>query len=237
MPKETKKENDRLWIKVYYDGNKTGWVAEEFVKEFMSSTEKQGNVAYRDSTMNLIKQLEGTAFLTPRLNNDGSITIGYGYDFTEKSDPDMFNKYLEWKDGKIAVKATMTEENAALTIILAANKKGITRALDSFINGTGYGNTTKPLSINQNQYDALFSYFYANGGSVFTDSKYDEWMGYGGEHALRAQARKELRDYVIANNGNYDAKTLETLFVNSKGANLNYSYKERRRTEANLFGK
>lgn len=93
------------------------------------------------------------------------------------------------------------------------------------------------MILNQNQYDALFSYFYSNGGSVFTNSKYDEWISYGGEYALRAQARKALRDYIINSNGTYNSQTIIDLFVNSKGANIKYTYEERRRTEANLFVK
>lgn len=31
---------------------------------------------------------------------------------------------------------------------------------------------------------------------------YEEWIGLGGEYARRAEARKELRDYIINNNGN-----------------------------------
>lgn len=109
--------------------------------------------------------------------------------------------------------------------------------MNDFINGKGFGNKVKPLHLNQNQYDALFSYFYANGKNVFSDSKYNEWIGYGGEHAERAKARKKLRDYIIKNNGNYDSSQITKLFVNSKGPNIKYDYKDRRETEASVFNK
>lgn len=107
--------------------------------------------------------------------------------------------------------------------------------MNDFIYGRGYGNTSRELSFNQNQYDVLFSYFYSNGPKVFTDSKYEEWEGYGGEYALRAEDRKELRDYLINANGAYDNEKILELFVNSKGANIKYDYENRRETEANLF--
>jgi GH24 family phage-related lysozyme (muramidase) len=193
-------------------------------------------VSYQDSTKIVVMQLEGTPFLVPRINDNGTITIGYGYDFTKKEDPEMFNKYLKEDDkGNIIVISEMTETEASETIQKAADKKGITKGLDDFINGNGYGNRTKSLKLNQNQYDALFSYFYASGQSVFTDSKYNEWVDYGGEYELRAKAREALRDYLISNNDNYDSQRIVELFVNSKGANIRYDYKERRRIEPNLF--
>jgi hypothetical protein len=95
----------------------------------------------------------------------------------------------------------------------------------------------KPLVLYQNQYDALFSYFYSNGKNVFSNSKYNEWIGYGGEYANRAKARKDLKDYLINNNGIYNSNKIIDLFVKSKGANINYDYKDRRETEANVFNK
>lgn len=74
--------------------------------------------------------------------------------------------------------------------------------------------------------DALFRYFYANGKNVFSNSKYDEWVGYGGEYAYRAKTRKELRDYLNNNNGNYNSNQIIDLFV-----------KDRRESEASVFNK
>ena len=186
--------------------------------------------------MNLIVELEGAPFLKPRINDNGTITIGYGYDFTQESDPNMFNKYLKVaSNGKIIVTGEMSYEDAKATIKKAADKLGIISALDDFINGKGYGNKVKPLMLNQNQYDALFSYFYSNGKNVFTDSKYNEWIELGGERAKRAEARKELRDYLINQNGDYNADMITYLFVESKGANIKYDYRSRRETEANVF--
>ncbi|MFA9465188.1 MAG: RHS repeat domain-containing protein, partial [Velocimicrobium sp.] len=196
-------------------------------------TAKQG---YQDSTMNLIMKLEGTPFLKPRINDNGTITIGYGYDFTKESDPDMFNKYLKVdRKGNIEVVGKISNEDAAATIKKVADKLGITSALDDFMNGKGFGNKVNPLLFNQNQYDAIFSYFYSNGKNVFSNSKYNEWIGYGGEYANRAKERKELRDYLINNNGNYNSNMIIDLFVNSKGANIKYDYKDRRENEASVF--
>lgn len=194
------------------------------------------SIGFTDSTKQFIIKYEGEPFLTPRINSDNSITIGYGYDFTESEDSATFNKYLT-KDsvGNIKVKASMTIEEAEETIKWAADKKRITQGLETFIQGTGKGNEETSLILNQNQYDALFSYFYANGPSVFTDTKYNEWMSYGGEYAIRAQAREELRNYLIEYNGNYDSQKIVELFVESKGANIKYEYKDRRTAEAELF--
>lgn len=52
---------------------------------------------------------------------------------------------------------------------------------------------------------------------------------------MRAEDRKELRDYLINANGAYDNEKILELFVNSKGANIKYDYENRRETEANLF--
>ena len=101
--------------------------------------------------------------------------------------------------------------------------------------GEGQGNSIKALYVNQNQYDALFSYFFSNGQNVFTQEKYEEWKGYGGEYAERAEAREELRRYLIDENGNYDADRIKELFIESKGANIKYDYKTRRSEEAELF--
>jgi len=201
-----------------------------------ATTKGTGKQGYQNSTMNLIMKLEGTPFLKPRINNNGTITIGYGYDFTKESDPDIFNKYLKVDSkGNIKVTGKMSNEDAGATIKKVADKLGITSALDDFIKGKGFGNKVKPLLLNQNQYDALFSYFYSNGKNVFSNSKYNEWIGYGGEYANRAKERKELRDYLINNNENYNSNMIIDLFVNSKGANIKYDYKDRRENEASVF--
>lgn len=102
-------------------------------------------------------------------------------------------------------------------------------------NSEDYGNAKKSLVLNQNQYDALFSYFYSNGAMVFSDLKYNEWKSYKGEYALRAEARKELRDYLIDYNKNYSDEKIIELFVKSKGGNINHEYEDRRRKEAIIF--
>lgn len=56
-----------------------------------------------------------------------------------------------------------------------------------------------------------------------------------GEYAERAEAREELRRYLIDENGNYDADRIKELFIESKGANIKYDYKTRRSEEAELF--
>ena len=44
-------------------------------------------------------------------------------------------------------------------------------------------------------------------------------------------------NYIINNNGKYDQKKIEELFINSKGDNIKYDYKDRREGEAQLFTK
>ena len=105
------------------------------------------------------------------------------------------------------------------------------------MNGKGGGNTVKELTLNQNQYDALFSYFYSNGPFVFDDSNYEAGINAGGKYASRAKARRELRDYIINNNGNYSDERIIQLFVNSKGGSIDFEYKDRRTKEANVFNK
>ncbi|MDE6950943.1 MAG: DUF4280 domain-containing protein [Lachnospiraceae bacterium] len=189
-----------------------------------------------ESTRELIIELEGDPFVTPRINSDGTYTAGYGYDFTEEDDPETFNKYFTRNDkDEVVVKRDLTEEEVLGTIDLATDKKGIKQGLENFISGVGDGNENKELNLNQNQYDALFSYFYSNGRYVFTDLKYEEWAGYGGEYKERANARRELRDYIIEYNGNYDADEIIKRFVASKGPNINYEYVDRRTREGELF--
>ncbi len=222
------------------------------VKEEKKEKKKLPKPVYKDSTRDFTAKYEGRIRYV-RINNNGSFTIGYGYDFTEKSDPGMFEKYLQKDEtGKVKAKTEkkkdkngkefeerieIPDEDAKKLIKEAAGKLGILKALDQFIAGKGYGNTTKELTINQNQYDALFSYFYSNGSSVFTDDTYNRWKKAKGEKEKRAEARVALRDYLINNNENYDAKQIKTLFVNSKGANVKYDYKGRREAEADLFSK
>ena len=80
-------------------------------------------------------------------------------------------------------------------------------------------------------------YLYDARGSVsgITNEEYEEWKGYGGEYAERAEAREELRRYLIDENGNCDADRIKELFIESKGANIKYDYKTRRSEEAELF--
>lgn len=70
---------------------------------------------------------------------------------------------------------------------------------------------------------------------MFTDDVYNLWKSKGGEMADRAEARKNLKEYLIENNGNYDAEKIEELFVDCKGGNLKYEYTDRRKAEAELF--
>lgn len=193
-----------------------------------------GNVGFWDSTVALLMKYEGNVGV--RVNNNGTLTVGYGYDFTKESDPETFNKYFYIDEyGNIQKKRELGQDEALNTIYLAVEKKNIITILDEFINGTGAGNEEKPLEFNQNQYNALFSFFYSNGPYVFTDGKYEEWISEGGEKANRAEARKNLKEYLIEKNGNYDAIMIEKLFVDCKGANIKYEYESRRKEEAKLF--
>lgn len=81
----------------------------------------------------------------------------------------------------------------------------------------------------------IFSYFYSNGAFVFTDDAYNSWKDKGGEYEVRAEARKTLKDYIIKENGHYEDKVIIKLFIESKGANIKYGYKDRRTQEAEIF--
>lgn len=117
----------------------------------------------------------------------------------------------------------------------AAEEKGIIEAVNDFINGTGHGNAEKRLEINQNQYDALASYFYSNGANVFSSENYSSGIEMGGRYADRAMGREALREYLIESNGNYDSQVITELFQNSLGGNIKYNYENRRKEEADLF--
>lgn len=190
----------------------------------------------QDSTRQFIKKEEGNPIMKPRINMNGTFTIGYGFDFTKAEQPEIFDRYFTVDaNNNIQIRRNLTDKEAEESIDLAVEKKGIMQAIEAFINGTGYGNTKKPLVLNQNQYDALFSYFYSNGAYVFTDDVYNSWKSLGGEYAIRADARRELRDYLIDSNGCYNKETIRRLFVNSKGGNIKYEYLGRRTDEAELF--
>lgn len=236
--------------KIYYfhssgDMLASGWVQDKNSgKMYWADTEgvinNKNGIGYDETTKDLIIKYEGSPFLEVRINSSpDSYTIGYGYDFSEKNDLDMFNRFLTRSStGEIVKKdVRMTQGEAEKLIKVVADKKGITVGVNDFIIGLGSGNTQKSLFLTQNQYNALFSYFYSNGKNVFSDKKYEEWIGLGGEYARRAEARKELRDYIINNNGKYDPKKIKELFINSKGGNIKYDYKDRREGEAQLFTK
>lgn len=236
--------------KIYYfhssgDMLASGWVQDKNSgKMYWADAEgvinNKNGIGYDETTKDLIIKYEGSPFLEVRINSSpDSYTIGYGYDFSEKNDLDMFNRFLTRSStGEIVKKnVRMTQGEAEKLIKVVADKKGITEGVNDFIIGLGSGNTQKSLFLTQNQYNALFSYFYSNGKNVFSDKKYEEWIGLGGEYARRAEARKELRDYIINNNGKYDPKKIKELFINSKGGNIKYDYKDRREGEAQLFTK
>ena len=176
---------------------------------------------YGESSRELLKSQEG---LWETAVRSGDVySIGYGSDFTKESDPDLYEKYV-LKGQKI------TPEEASE--LLDRKVEDYVIALDDFIE-------TNDLEFNQNQYDALLSYFYNNGAYVFSQTAYDSWIDQGGEKAKRAKARKELKEYLINNKGNYDDDTIVELFVNSKGPSLKYDveYVGRRTEEALLFNK
>ena len=118
------------------------------------------NIGFGYSTIMTVISFEGNVGL--RVNGDGSLTIGYGYDFTKESDPDTFDRYFYIDtDGNIQKKRELEDNEAFDTVRLAAEQKKIIEGVDSFISGKGYGNQNKPLVFNQNQYDALFSFVYS----------------------------------------------------------------------------
>ncbi|MDO4304900.1 MAG: hypothetical protein Q4D94_13415 [Bacillota bacterium] len=181
--------------------------------------EKTVNVQYGESTRQFLKEHEG--MWETVVETKGVYSIGYGCDFTKESAPELYQKYVI--NGE-----KITEEDA--DILLDEKVVLFVQELDKFVD-------TNQLDINQNQYDALVSYFYNNGPYVFTDAVYNSWIEKEGEYAVRAEARKCLKEYLINENGNYNEQTIINLFVASKGPNIKYEYITRRTDEANLFNK
>jgi GH24 family phage-related lysozyme (muramidase) len=201
-----------------------------------------GQVGFSESTKEMVIKHEGfvdEAWINwDSGSNKYIFTIGYGLDFYE-TDTELFEKYITTdKQGKYIPKAKMSKEDAEKLIYEASVRKGIYGGLEDFISGKGKGNTQRKLDLTQNQYDVLFSYFYNNGPHVFEDWKYDEWINSSNrERNIRAEARIELRDYLINKNGAYDSQMITDLFINSKGPNMKYDYQLRREDEARVFNK
>lgn len=129
----------------------------------------KNGIGYDETTKDLIIKYEGSPFLEVRINSSpDSYTIGYGYDFSEKIDLGMFNRFLTRSSTGEIVK--------------------------------------KDVRMTQVEAEKLIKV-------------------------------KELRDYIINNNGKYDPKKIKELFINSKGGNIKYDYKDRREGEAQLFTK
>ncbi len=188
-----------------------------------ATVEQNEPLSVQQSTIELIKQEEGT--FSEKARYDAKFdryTIGYGNDFTKDERPDLYQKYVV--EGQM-----LTQEEAdALLIERVQNEFG--DAVDSFIQ-------ENDLVFTQNQYDALVSFFYNNGKYVFSSIVYNSWISKGGEHAVRAEARKALKKYLIDYNGNYDSAKISELFIAAKGPNIKYDYLGRRTREAELFNR
>jgi len=91
---------------------------------------------------------------------------------------------------------SITQEEAEDLIYDAAQNRGFVKELKKFIDDSGGGNNKVKLSLNQNQYDVLFSFYWNNGAYVFSDTAYISWISKGGENARRADARRELKDFL-----------------------------------------
>lgn len=165
--------------KIYYfhssgDMLASGWVQDKNSgKMYWADAEgvinNKNGIGYDETTKDLIIKYEGSPFLEVRINSSpDSYTIGYGYDFSEKIDLDMFNRFLTRSSTGEIVK--------------------------------------KDVRMTQVEAEKLIKV-------------------------------KELRDYIINNNGKYDPKKIKELFINSKGGNIKYDYKDRREGEAQLFTK
>lgn len=174
---------------------------------------------YGDSSREFIKKNEG--IWETVIETDGVYSIGYGCDFTEKEEPELYQKYVIGGE-------SITQDDADM--LLDKKVKIYVQELDKFIK-------ENDLRLNQNQYDALVSYFYNNGQYVFTDDAYVGWINKGGEYAIRAEARKNLKEYLINENGNYEEEAISRLFLESKGPSIKYEYEDRRKNEAELFNK
>lgn len=178
-------------------------------------------VGYTNSTAELIKRYEsiwGTVVQT-----GDTYSIGWGCDFTKESDPDLYEKYVIHGE-------CITDEDADKLF----DKKVIQycQVVDELMEDYN-------ITFNQNQYDALTSFIYNNGIHVFSEENYTSGIAEGGKVAERAEARGQLLNYLISNNGNYDDQEIVRLFVNCGGPNLDErfinGYRNRREGEANYF--
>ena len=177
------------------------------------------DIGIKDSTIDFLKSQEGVWSSVVQSGN--TYSIGYGHDFTKESNPDLYKKYVLDKE----IISDMDADR-----LLRIKIKSYADAVNDLI-------ILNNLSLTQNQYDALVSFFYNNGIYVFTDSKCSEWMGYGGEYATRAEARVNFRDYLIDANGNYSEIKIKELFLATKGPSVKYEYISRRAAEADLFNR
>lgn len=88
-------------------------------------------------------------------------SIGYGMDFTKESHPDLYQKY-------VTNKQPITDQEAYDLLDPIKNKK-----MSTYIDEIDKLIKTNNISLNQNQYDALFSFYYNNGAYVFSDEAYN----------------------------------------------------------------
>lgn len=194
----------------------------KFIDDLKQTLDSINTSKFCESTKDFLKVQEGiwrTVVKTKRPDGTIVYSIGHGNDFTEESNPDLYEKYVI--NGE-----EITSEDADRYLDERIAEFG--DALDNFI-------AENNLKFTQNQYDSLYSYFYNNGPYVFTDDVYNKWVSRGGEYEARAEARKKLEDYLISANGNYDSDLIAEYFVNSKGPSMNHEYVGRRTAEADLF--
>ena len=177
--------------------------------------------SYGNSTKDFLISVEG--IWRTVVKSGDTYSIGYGMDFTQSSHPELYRKYVV--NGE-----SITDIDAYNLLDPSINAK-----IQTFIDALDAFTVENSLLFNQNQYDALFSFFYNNGAYVFSDDAYISWVEKGGEYQVRAEARQDLKDYLIAKNGSYDNDKILELFLASKGPSIKYEYVSRRTGEANLF--
>lgn len=178
-------------------------------------------VGYNNSTAELIKSYENIWWTVVQTGD--TYSIGWGCDFTKESDPDLYEKYVI--NGE---RITIEDADKLFDKKVVQYCQAVDKLMEEY-----------NISFDQNQYDALTSFIYNNGINVFSEENYNLGIAKGGNAAKRAEARKELLNYLTSNNGNYNGEEIVKLFVNCGGPSLDERFKDgyanRREDEANCF--
>jgi len=161
---------------------------------------------------------------TGGFESDGGISIGYGHWISEGeyiSDPDEKSLIDTYAPGASLIPSYIPSNGVTyavpgtsyvpIDIVLNLKRNDVVEyeeKLNEFI-------TTNNLSFEQNQYDMLISLSYQYGKNIWTN-------------------HTTFPNYLIESNGNYDSKTIESMF-NLYGGGEGGNYENRRRTEYSIF--